>query len=105
VAHFASVPAWLFSQEDAGRGSATATAALASAGRCAQPAAAAKRGGHRALCGNQAGKCQHGILPVRARHYTDRLQDWAHRYRLQKDAGNQVNRDLRPDSSYPFSLA
>jgi hypothetical protein len=102
VAHFTSVPDWLFSQEDAGRGSATSTATAATAGPGAQPVAAAKRGGHRALCRNQAGECQHGRLPLRARHYADRLQDRTHRYRMQEDAGNEVKQGFTPRFQLPI---
>jgi hypothetical protein len=106
VAYFGPVSAWLFSQEDAGRGSPAPTAATTTgAGRGAQPDAAADRGGHRALRNNQAGKLQHGVVPLRARHDPDRLQDRTHRYRLQEDAGNQVTLGLHPDSSDPFRLS
>ena len=80
-------PDWLLGQEEDGRAGSTPAHA---AGAGAQPDAAADRRGHRALRCDQAGKREHGIVPLRARHYPDRLQDRAYRHRLQEDAGDPV---------------
>jgi hypothetical protein len=76
-----SVRGRLCGKEEAGDGGSTAAS-----GPCSQPNAAAIGGGYRALCSDQAGECQHGILPLPAGHDEDRFKDRTHGHSLQEDA-------------------
>ena len=90
MAHIVGLPDRVIGEE-AGRRQA-APASCARTRTSEKPDATAHCGDHRALRGQQTGKREYRIVPLRTRHYADRFQDRPYRHRLQEDAGNEVTR-------------